>query len=84
MNNRAFEIDNNQLQLLRTKEQIPDEEPVFILRACDRQALSTIRIYQSTVRPASEQWKMLQTILEDFALFAGLNRLRMGNPSEVY
>jgi len=84
MNNQAFVINNNQLQLIRTGERISDEEPVFILRARDRHALSTIRVYQSTVRPRSEEWKMLQSIIEDFAKFSELYPLRMGNPSEVY
>jgi len=84
MNNQAFVINNNQIQLIRTGERIPDEEPVFILRARDRQALSTIRVYQSTVRPLSEQWKTLQAIIEDFRLFMESNTLQIGSPSEVY
>jgi len=84
MDNNVFAIYENQLQIKRTGELIPDEEPVFILRARDKQALSTIRVYQSTLRPAGEEWKIIQEVIEKFTLFAGLNRLRMGNPSEVY
>jgi len=84
MNNRIFGIANSFLLLLRTGEEVPVTEPVFILRARDKQALSTIRVYQSTMPPTSEGWKIIQAVIEDFTEFKGLNRLRMGEPSEVY
>jgi len=84
VNNNVFFICDNRLCLSKNNDFIPDEEPVFILRARDKQALSTIRVYQSTLRPAGEEWKIIQNVIEEFTLFAGLNCLRMGNPSEVY
>ena len=85
MNNRVFEINENfELELRRNNEQISIDEPVFILRASDTQALSTIRVYQSTMAPTSEGWKVIQAVIDDFTEFKGLNRLKMGDPSEVY
>lgn len=84
MNNRIFTIDNNRLKLILSNQFIPEDEPVFILRARDTQALSTIRVYQSTMRPTSEGWKIIQDVIDDFTKFKQENRTKMGYPSNVY
>ena len=84
MNNRVFTIANNQLRVEKTGTLVPVGEPVFILRACDTQALSTIRVYQSTMRPKSEGWKIIQDVIEDFTIFLKENRDKMGSPNDVY
>ena len=85
MNNRVFQIANGlMLALKKTGMVISDDEPVFILRACDTQALSTIRVYQSTMPPTSEGWKVIQAVIDDFTEFRKKNPGLMGEPSEVY
>ena len=85
MNNRVFEInESHELVLRKNGEKIPFDEPIFILRARDMQALSTIRVYQSTMSPTSEGWKIIQVVIEDFTKFKQENLELMGIPSEVY
>lgn len=84
MNNRVFCIDDNRLKLISLKITIPEDEPVFILRARDKQALSTIRVYQSTFAPTSEHWGVIQNVIEDFTEFRQKNSVLMGDSPEVY
>ncbi|RLI49569.1 MAG: hypothetical protein DRP09_20560 [Candidatus Thorarchaeota archaeon] len=42
-----YEIDNNRIVSKRTHEPIPDDEPVFILRARDRLAIQCLSTYIS-------------------------------------
>jgi len=84
MNNRKFTIEDNKLKLIALKITIPEDEPVFILRARDNKALSTIRVHQSTFAPTSEHWKVVQTVIDDFTAFRQGNSVLMGAPSEVY
>lgn len=89
MNNRVFHIHHepifgDSLALTKDDEPIPQDEPLFILRARDTQALSTIRIYQSTMPPTSEGWKIIQAVINDFTEFKQKNPDIMGNPNEVY
>lgn len=85
MNNRVFYIGlDGLLTLTRTTKTISEDEPVFILRARDRQALSTIRVYQSTMPPTSEGWKIIQAVIDDFVKFKQENGILMGTPSDVY
>ena len=85
MNNRVFEIIHNSLVLKRTTvEVVPEDEPVFILRARDCKALGTIRCYQSIFAPTSEQWKVCQAVVDDFTKFREENPDKMGEPDECY
>lgn len=84
MNNKVFRIEEDDLLLKRTGEDVPEDEPVFILRARDTQALSTIRVYQSTMPPTSENWKIIQAVIDDFSSFRRRNLGKMGEPCEVY
>lgn len=84
MNNRVFGIGDNHLILLRTGEAIPVTVPVFVLIAPDKYALSTIRVYQSTMPPTSEGWKVIQAVINDFTEFRQENPELMGEPSKVY
>ena len=84
MNNRVFTIANCLLKTLSNGTSIPEDEPVFILRACDTQALSTIRVYQSVFVPTSKHWKIIQAVIEDFTKFREENPDLMGNSTEVY
>ena len=84
MNNRVFISDHDHLRLKLTMQIVPEDEPVFILRACDTQALSTIRVYQSTMPPKSEGWKVIQAVIDDFTEFKNENPEKMGSPEKVY
>ena len=84
MNNAKFEIKDNQLVFKSTGEAIPEDEPVFILRACDIQALCTLRVYQSSMRPVTENWKGIQNVMNDFVVFREANPGKMKPPSEAY
>ena len=87
MNNRVFDIKEGHL-VLKSKMLdgmfFLDEEPIFILRARDNKALSTIRVYQSIFAPTSEQWKVVQAVIDDFTNFRRRNPGKMAEPSEVY
>lgn len=88
MNNRIFCINQKELVLKRSDKSdyviVPKDEPVFILRAEDKWALSTIRVYQSTFRPTSEQWKIIQDVINDFTEFKNKNPEKMKESSECY
>lgn len=86
LNNKVFETcpDVPGLVIKETGELIPCDEPVFILRACDSQAASTIRVYQSLMAPRSENWKTTQSVLDDFTQFRKENPERMQSPEEAY
>lgn len=85
MNNRVFAIPSGKdLVVIRTMQKVPDNEPVFILRARDTQALSTVRVYQSTMPPTSEGWKIIQAVIDDFTKFKQENPDLMGTPAQVY
>lgn len=84
MNNGKFMIRDEQLTFMATGGVIPEDEPVFILRGCDRQALSILRVYQSKMRPTSKDWKGLQDVIESFTLFRETNPELMKQPVEAY
>ena len=84
MNNAKFEIKNGQLVFKSTGEAIPENEPVFVLRGCDITALGTLRVYQSSMRPVTDNWKGLQNVMDDFTAFREANPGKMKPPSEAY
>lgn len=85
MNNQVFATNGrHSLLLKRTGELVPENEPVYVLRARDKGALATIRVNQSQFAPTSEHWKVVQNVIEDFAEFRQKNPDLMGEPSEVY
>lgn len=84
MNNGKFTIRDDQLTFMDTGGVIPEDEPVFILRGCDRQALSVLRVYQSKMRPTSKDWKGLQAVINAFSLFRASQPQLMKQPAEAY
>ena len=84
MNNRVFHIIGTGLVLSKNNEFIPEDEPVFVLRACDNKALGTIRCYQALFAPSSEQWKVCQSVIDDFAKFRKESPELVGEPNECY
>lgn len=73
-----------QLAFQGSNEVIPEDEPIFILRGCDRQALSILRVYQAKMRPTDNCWKGLQAVIEEFTFFRYNNQSKMKQPSEAY
>jgi len=84
VNNGKFTIKDNQLVFIGSGEVIPEDEPVFILRACDRQASSILRVYQSKMRPTDPCWKGIQAVIEEFTRFRKNNPDKMKQPDEAY
>jgi len=84
LNNRIFTIDHDQLKFTASNAVVPDDEPIFVLLARDKNALSTIRSYQSTMRPTSDEWKVIQDVIDDFLKFKNENPVSMGTPDEIY
>ena len=84
LNNRIFIIDHDQLKFTASNAVVPDDEPIFVLLARDKNALGTIRSYQSTMGPTSDAWKIVQDVIDDFTKFKDENPDKMGHSSEVY
>ncbi len=84
MNNTVFEIIENRLVSKTHDEAVPENEPIFVLRARDSKALGTIRCYQSLFTPTSRNWKIIQKILEDFSEFRQKFPEEMKKPEELY
>lgn len=84
MNNAKFEIKNGQLVFKSTGEAIPEGVPVFVLLGIDTTALSTLRVYQSSMRPVTDNWKGLQNVIDDFAAFREAYPGEMKPPAEAY
>lgn len=84
MNNAKFEIGGGQLVFRSTGEAIPEDEPVFVLRGIDKHALSILRVYQSSMRPVTDNWKGVQKVMDDFTGFRVAHPDRMKPTDEAY
>lgn len=84
MNNEVFEILSDCLVSKTKGETVPEDEPVFVLRARDSKALSTIRCYQSLFTPTSHDWKTVQAVLDDFSEFRQKFPEEMSEPEDLY
>ena len=87
MNNRVFEIDSEihrNLIVKSTGKIVSENEPVYVLRACDNKALATIRVSQSNFAPTSKHWKIIQDVIDDFTKFRKENPELMKEPEECY
>lgn len=86
MNNSRFAVRRSKLVLRATNEIISENEPIFILRGIDTQALSTLRVYQSTMRPHGEDalWKGLQEVIKNFEKFREAHPSLMKSAEEAY
>ncbi len=84
MNNDAFEIVDNRLISTRNGVIVPNDEPIFILRARDSKALSVIRVYQSIFSPTTKNWKLAQKIFDDFDDFRNRFPRKIMEPNELY
>jgi len=62
---------------------IPLEEPIFILRAQDKQALPVLKLYllNNLAGPGTEQWaEEMANCIEDFDRYADTHPDRMKEP----
>ena len=79
-----FSIDGERIVKTSSGEQIPDDEPVFLIRARDRLALPLLRIYEqlSLIDGCNDyHFASLIRTLAAFEQFARLNGGRMKQPS---
>lgn len=79
MNERKYCISNNQLVKRVGLKPVPDDEPVFILRAQDRKALAALTAYHAVV-DTLEQKASITTSIEDFRVFQYQHPERMKEP----
>ena len=79
MHERKYMIKNNQLVKRSNQVPIPDNEPLFILRAKDRKALAALTAY-SMVVDSLDQKESIQKSVEDFRRFMAENPDLMGEP----
>lgn len=84
MNNAVFEIVDNKLVSTTKGMVVPENEPIFVLRARDLKSLSTIRCYQSLFTPTSHDWKVVQEVLDDFSEFRQKFPEKMKEPEDLY
>lgn len=61
-----------------TGEAIPDDEPIFILRAKDRRALTALIAYYAAHQPGRA--KAIEARIEEFKAFARAHPQRMQEP----
>lgn len=79
-----FSVDNDRILKHSNGEPIPDDEPVFILRARDRLALPLLRIYEqlSMIDGCnSYHFNSLKMSIERFESFRRLHPEKMKQPS---
>jgi hypothetical protein len=79
-----FSIDGDRIVKTSNGDPIPDDEPVFLIRARDRLALPLLRIYDqlSQVDGCNDyHFAALTRSIADFAEFARLNPTKMKQPS---
>jgi hypothetical protein len=79
-----FSIDGERIVKTSNGEPIPNDEPVFLIRARDRLALPLLRIYEqlSNVDGCNDyHFSALYKTIEEFARFAAHNPGRMKQPS---
>lgn len=81
-----YKIENGKLHNRQSGEQIPDDEPVFVLRARDSHAVATLSNYLCMVKASGdhgEHFRAVRMRLDQFEKFSRENRDRMKLPDTV-
>ena len=79
-----FSIDGERVVKTANREPIPDDEPLFLVRARDRLALPLLRMYLELSRADAcndYHFAKLNRTISDFAEFAKNHPERMKQPS---
>ena len=85
-----YNIENGRLTSASTGQPIPDDEPIFILRAKDVHAVDTLMAYHARVASgpmdmaASQHCEAVRRRIHDFKQFAKDNPGRMKSPDTQY
>ena len=79
LQDRKFDFSTGKLVNRASGEPIPDDEPVFILRARDRHALAAIQFYKELVE-VDHHAQAIQETIEAFEQFAAEHPDRMKEP----
>ncbi len=80
MHERKYKIKDGQLVKRIGEKPIPDDEPLFILRAKDRKALSTLVAY-NMILDNLEQKREVTKSINDFRVFQEQNPEKMAEPT---
>lgn len=74
-----YEIKNGKLHNRQSGEQIPDDEPLFVLRARDKHAAEAIAAYRKTVC-CGDHYGAVTLRLQQFENWAAAHPERMKEP----
>ncbi len=79
MHERKYAIKDNKLVKRQTEVPVPEDEPLFILRAKDRKALPALSFYCG-ILDNIDQREAVSKSIEDFRAFQENNPEKMGEP----
>lgn len=82
MNERKYEIKDNQIIKRSNGVAIPDDEPLFIFRAQDKRAVGALLAYQSICNSMNHK-ASIQKSIDDFRAFENQFPERMKEPDSV-
>lgn len=74
-----YDVRDGRIVNRRTGEPIPDDEPVFVLRAKDRRALRALIAYYAAITDPGHA-KAIAARIEDFRAFSRAHPKRMQEP----
>ncbi len=80
MHERKYKIKDNRLVKRIGEVPIPEDEPLFILRAKDRKALAVLVAYNS-ILDILEQKAAVTKVINDFRAFQEEHPEQMGEPT---
>lgn len=80
MHERKYKIQDGKLVKRIGEKPVPDDEPLFILRAKDRKALPALVAYNMILDNLDQKAEVNKTI-NDFRRFQEQNPEKMGEPS---
>lgn len=79
---RKYKIEDGRLINKHTNQPVPDDEPLFILRAQDRKALPALMAYIQIVDLLDHKASVMKSI-NDFRAFQEKNPERMKEPDST-
>ncbi len=79
MNERKYKIKDDQLVKRDREKPVPEDEPLFILRAKDRKALPAILAYHM-ICDNLDQMESVKKTIDDFRSFQEKYPEKMGEP----
>lgn len=80
MHERKYKIKDGKLVKRVGEKPVPDDEPLFILRAKDRKALSTLVAYNMILDTLEQKAEVIKSI-NDFRRFQEQHPERMAEPT---